>query len=102
MKGKRKPDEDNLIPPDLDRCQAEKLDGSFMTLGPRSMVRCKNKPTYIATENKPGPDGKRGSMSLCGHCSKMFKEKMGENFAAFTPIEEKPCLPKKSKPKRKK
>jgi hypothetical protein len=54
-----------LIPADHERCQVEYKEGSFMTLGPRSMVRCVRKPIYVVTEKEPGPDGQRGSMSMC-------------------------------------
>lgn len=66
-----------LIPPDPDRCQAEHRLGSFMTLGPRSMVRCEAKPVYIAMETKPGEDGQCGSMSLCLACAKIMMEDSG-------------------------
>lgn len=60
-----------LVPPDLVQCQAEYTDWSFMTLGPRQYFRCKNKPAFVVTENKPGEDGRIGSMSLCeGHAPK--------------------------------
>lgn len=32
------------------------------------MVRCENKPTWIATEKKPDAGGQVGSMSLCDDC----------------------------------
>jgi len=75
-----------LTPADKKRCQAEIRQGSFMTLGPRSLVRCRNKPEVIATENEPGKDGLHGSMSLCTECAKIFLEKMGLTYASFTPI----------------
>ena len=75
-----------LIKPDFDRCQAEVLDGSFMTLGPRSFVRCKNKPVYIATENEPQEDGLIGSMSLCEECSNILIGEYGKDFAVFKKV----------------
>jgi len=77
------------IPVDLDRCQAEKPNGqSFMTLGGgHKMVRCSNKPTKIATENKLGSDGCIGSMSLCDECSDVLKSQLGEDFCSFNDIE---------------
>jgi hypothetical protein len=56
-----------LIPPDLERCQAEKPNGhTFMTLGGSpGRERCKDKPTVIVKEKKPGKDGQCGSMTLC-------------------------------------
>lgn len=61
-----------LIPADRERCQVEYKEGSFMTLGPRSMVRCANRPVYVVTETKPGPDGECGSMSMCEEHYKKF------------------------------
>jgi hypothetical protein len=65
-----------LEPVDRERCQADKPgNGPFVMGGeigdPKNgyRIRCKNKPTYIATEKQPGKDGKIGAMSLCGLCS---------------------------------
>lgn len=78
-----------LTPPDLHRCQAEKPNGaSFMTLGGRpGLVRCSDKPSVIATENKPGPDGQVGSMSLCQHCAEVFVKQLGADYATTAPIQ---------------
>lgn len=83
-----------LAPPDVERCQAEKPSGGPFILGgeigdPRNgyLVRCRNKPTFIATENKPGKDGAVGSMSLCDECRKVAIKQMGPNFASFKEIE---------------
>jgi len=66
-----------LIPPDLQRCQAEIKEGSFMTLGPRSFERCNNEPTWIAAE-APRSDGEpSGSMSLCDSCKDVCEKKLG-------------------------
>jgi len=78
---------EQLTPPDFERCQAEWRSGSFMTLGPRQMERCPNKPEWIATEKRRGKDGKRGSMSLCDHCRKIFVEKHPRT-ASFQRVEE--------------
>ena len=77
-----------LIPPDHKRCQAYKPNGvNFATLGGRpKMVRCENKPAFIATENMPGADGKIGSMSLCQECADILKQQLGENFATLKEI----------------
>ena len=69
-----------LTPPDLKQCQGMRRDGSFMTLGPRSWVRCSDKPVVIVTEKKPGDDGQRGSMSLCAHCKSKLIEQRGADF----------------------
>jgi len=78
----------DLTPPDLTRCQAEKPnDESFMTIGggPKR-VRCTVKPTVIATEKMPGPDGLRGSMSLCSACAVKLEEQM-PGYATVVQIE---------------
>ena len=69
-------DEDStLTPPDPERCQAE-IGGAF-TLGP-GRVRCNSAPTVIVEELTPGPDGQKGSMSLCGGCRSAFIDKVGK------------------------
>ena len=77
-----------LIPPDKSRCQTQWLDGSFMTFGPRPMVRCEQKPVWIAVENKKNADGQRGSMSLCGEHRQALVNKFGENYCTFKAIKE--------------
>lgn len=64
----------DLIPPDLKRCQAEHREGSFMTLGPRRMVRCDKPPVFLAVEIIAGKDGRRGAMSLCLDCAKVMMD----------------------------
>lgn len=80
-----------LIPPDLARCQAEKPNGySFMTLGGRpGRERCKNVPKIIVRETERGPDGKKGSMSLCGACFEVFQKQCPEAHVSFELIENK-------------
>lgn len=75
-----------LDPPDLAQCQAEILEGSFMTLGPRKYIRCTAKPVVIAKETKAGSDGQKGSMSLCESCRLVFIRKMGVGCATFRKI----------------
>lgn len=67
-----------LVPPDLEQCQAEKPNGvTFMTFGGhKEMIRCKDKPTVIVRELKPGKDGQLGSMSLCTHCLIQFMQQI--------------------------
>ncbi len=76
-----------LIAPDLARCQTEWKDGSFMTLGPRFMRRCAERPRWIAKEKRaPGPGKRRGSMSVCNaHREAMEREMPGH--AGFEEIE---------------
>lgn len=77
---KKKKKKKKLIPPDGERCQAEKtVDTNFMTLGGPpvgSMERCRNKPTTLATEKEPGPDGQRGSMTVCDACLAVMREQV--------------------------
>lgn len=83
MKKKLKP----LIPPDVDQCQAIKPGDSFMRLGGQHRPhRCTAKPTVIAEENKPGTDGRKGSMSLCENCKRVMVEQLGADFATFRPV----------------
>jgi hypothetical protein len=67
-----------LIPPDLERCQAEKPNGhSFMTLGGvPGLERCKNKPTMVITEKVAIDSRGKGSMSLCDGCHAQFVRQM--------------------------
>lgn len=89
-KKSRKP---RLEPIDLKRCQCEVTQAhSFMSFGPRPKPdRCNQKPVWIATEVQPGPDGLRGSMSLCEAHRQSLIKKMGEEHATFKRI-----TPKKS------
>jgi len=79
-----------LIPPDTERCQAEKPNGvTFMTLGGRQeLVRCSSKPTVIITEDVPGEDGQMGSMSLCPECLLVFREQCPQMSVTVTLIKE--------------
>jgi hypothetical protein len=66
------------------QCQAEKLSGSFMTFGPRSYIRCKNKPIWKAIEKKARKwDGRIGQMSLCDHCKAILINTRGRQYAIF-------------------
>jgi len=83
-----------LTPSDSRQCQADVPGNGPFILGgeigdPNNgyRIRCKNKPTVIATENQPGEDGLVGSMSLCGTCQKVMKKQFGKDFASFEKIE---------------
>ena len=65
---------ETLIPPDFKRCQAEQKYGSFMTLGPRPMIRCDNAPVVVITERKQP----KGSMSLCAKCYEAACDQLGK------------------------
>jgi hypothetical protein len=64
----------DLIPPDFERCQCEQRSGSFMTLGPRKMVRCESTPVWLAVEIIAGKDGRHGAMTLCQPCAEVMLE----------------------------
>jgi hypothetical protein len=77
------PKKAKLVPPDRKRCQADIPGNGPFTMGgeigdPNNgyRTRCKEKPMCIATEKVPGPDGVRGSMSLCDHCRQMMEMQM--------------------------
>jgi len=83
--------QDLLTPPDLKRCQADVPNGTnFMTLGGDigGTVRCNNKPSVIAYEVLPGPDGLHGSMSLCPSCLAVFQKREGPKFNTHYRFEE--------------
>ena len=75
-----------LIPPDPQRCQAEIPNGhTFMTLGGvPGLVRCSAKPSVIVTEREAGPDGQRGSMSLCPKCLEVLLKQAGPDYATIS------------------
>jgi hypothetical protein len=82
-----------LIPPDTDRCQARvTTDGPFQMGGipgdPNDGYRrrCDRTPTVVATETKPGEDGRVGSMSLCDGCRVVAIKQLGKGFMAFKKI----------------
>jgi len=78
-----------LTPIDFDRCQVMKPNGnSFMTLGGQpGLERCTKKPTFIISEDNPGKDGRRGSMSMCGICYSVFKKQWpGEKHTAWNKV----------------
>jgi hypothetical protein len=66
-----------LEPPDLARCQGEWTTYNAWVMGGNvyQRTRCPKPPTVIITETEPGPDGQRGSMSLCDSCLAVFLEK---------------------------
>jgi len=51
------------------------------------LVRCRQIPTVVATERKPGDDGQCGSMSLCDECKAVAKKQLGPEFLNFEKIE---------------
>ena len=68
-----------LTPPDIKRCQVEKPNGhTFMAFGGvPGLVRCEAKPSVIVSEKEPGPDGQKGSMSMCLGCLEVFSKQAG-------------------------
>lgn len=80
----------DLIPADRNRCQVEitPAHGAFV-LGPRPKPeQCTNKPAFIATENNPGQDGQRGSMSVCARCLIEFQKQFPPGYATLEPLTE--------------
>lgn len=84
-----------LEPIDQERCQADvpgpgpfALGGNLGDPNNGYRVRCPNKPSIIAVEKRPGPDGAIGSMSLCERCQTKMLEQLGDDFANFTRIED--------------
>lgn len=78
-----------LEKPDLNRCQAEKIERVPMALGgTHRRTRCNNATDVIAFENSAGADGQKGSMSLCDGCAAILKEKLGDDFAMICKIKE--------------
>lgn len=63
---------EDLTPPDYKRCQCVQQTGSFMTLGPRSWIRCSRPPVWLAVEIVAGADGQHGAMSMCDECAKVM------------------------------
>ncbi len=74
-----------LEPPDLQMCQAE-MTGAFM-FGP-GYARCTSVPIVVVQQTQPGPDGQRGSMSLCASCLAVFDTEHQDdpNFNTEDPI----------------
>jgi hypothetical protein len=80
-----------LTAPDLAICQARPnmLKWSPFTLGPKPVpVRCTNRARFVAVENKPGDDGRIGSMGLCGDCVALLRQHRGPTFARIHPLTE--------------
>lgn len=75
----------SLDPPDFERCQALfQLYRPFVMGGPvRTWERCHNRPHWLVTERKPGPDGQKGSMTMCDGCAKVFIEQQKDTLANF-------------------
>lgn len=69
-------------PIDPNRCQYEEKKRSFMTFGPRAIIRCKSKPKFVCVEREPREDGKIGAMSLCEVHIETLIEVMGDGYAS--------------------
>lgn len=70
-----------LTLPDAEQCQAmlkeQPSAKNMMIIGwSARWERCTRKPTVIATEAKPGPDGQVGAMSLCSKCWAALQKEM--------------------------
>jgi len=84
-----------LEPVDLKQCQSDRPGGGPFVVGGEVgdplngyRIRCKNIPTFVATERMPGDDGKCGAMSLCAECKKAFVKQLGRDYASFSKIED--------------
>lgn len=77
-----------LIPPDHGQCQAEKRSYHPFQMGgaPHRVVRCSNKPVFLATEAKPDEYGRYGAMTLCAECGEVAMAQLPEGFAVFMPL----------------
>lgn len=84
-----------LIPVDEKQCQTEITSYRPFVMGGNvnQVERCKERPAFIATERKAGPDGLKGAMSLCPECKdrlvKQFREKKMP-LPKFTVIDRNP------------
>lgn len=68
---------------DSKQCQGEYREGSFMTFGPRKMVRCNSSPTWLAVSIKDGEF--YGAMSLCDECKRVCEIQLPETkYQRFT------------------
>lgn len=76
-----------LIPPDPTQCQSEITTYNAFVMGgnPYQVKRCENKPTVIATEKQPGPDGQVGAMSLCAECQGQMDKQMPD-MCSYAPV----------------
>lgn len=63
---------EQLIPPDLKRCQAVRVNGrSFMAFG-YQLTRCTAAPKYLARDPMPP----HGVMSLCEECATICQQQV--------------------------
>lgn len=68
----------DLLPIDIEQCQSLKPNGAgpFTLGGTPGLIRCKEKPKWIAIEVHPTNES-RGAMSLCDKCKKVCEIQMG-------------------------
>ncbi len=65
-----------LVPVDLARCQTDIKRGNPFRIGdPIRWERCPNPPAYVTHEKEPDEFGRKGGMSLCESCHRVFLEK---------------------------
>lgn len=74
-----------IEPVDRKRCQAEVIEGNFMSFGGKRRIRCSNTPSVIAREVNPGKDGYHGCMSLCPSCLELSRKIYGDTVE-YDPI----------------
>lgn len=77
-----------LEPVSHNACQADIKDpyNPFQLGAPPPRFRpCGKKPTWYAQETVVGPDGRKGSMSLCDECKVVCEGRLGDK-ATFEPL----------------
>lgn len=79
---------------DKKRCQAEWTQYSPFIMGGNvhQSGRCEKPAAFIAKEKSPGPDGQRGSMSVCTECKERLTTqftKLGKELPGFATIKRK-------------
>lgn len=75
----------DLEPVDSNQCQGEKIKSTPFRLGGPSttVTRCEKEPYFVAFENAPGKDKKRGAMSLCLECAQVMTKQLGEKYCTL-------------------
>lgn len=68
--------------------------------GNHKMHRCTNAPTTLLKENKPGPDGKKGEMSVCESCLEVSRKMFPKGHVTEVAISELKTTTKKAAAKK--
>ena len=91
-----------LIPPDMERCQAEihtPPNPFAMGGSQRKVERCAHKALYLISEKELGKDGLKGQMTVCEEHLDIYKRKNAyyKDKVAIEPISQIQPLPTKPK-----